>query len=55
MNPIHTHNTKYYEILRPCLWFAVGEKIPTEIFTKYYTNIAVKSLLDFEFIKMVIK
>lgn len=48
--PIHTSTTSYYKIIRPCLWFAVGEKVPTEKFREYYTQTAVKSLIKYGFI-----
>lgn len=53
MNPIHTHKTKYYEILRPCLWFAVGDRIEMNKFQEYFTPKAVKSLMEYGFIKML--
>ena len=54
LKPIHTHKTSYYEVLRPCFWFATGDKVPTEKFMEYYTLKAINSLLHFEFIKLVI-
>jgi|688.fasta_scaffold116882_2 hypothetical protein len=54
LKPIHTHKTSYYEVLRPCLWFATEDKVPTEKFMEYYTLKAINSLLHFEFIKLVI-
>lgn len=53
LKPLHTHNARYYEILRPCLFFAVGDRIETENFKMYFTDLAIKSLLTFEFIKIV--
>jgi hypothetical protein len=48
--PIHTHLTSYYLILRPLLWFSVGEKITYNKMSEYFTQKAIGSLLDFEFI-----
>lgn len=48
--PIHTHNTKYYLVLRPLLWFAKGEMIETSKMREYFTPKAITSLLKFEFI-----
>jgi hypothetical protein len=52
--PIHTHLTKYYLVNRPILWFASGSKIPTEKIQEYFTQKAIKSLLKYEFLTMVI-
>lgn len=41
-----------YEILRPCMWFATGQFIPTEKFMEYFTSKAIRSLLDDGFIKL---
>jgi hypothetical protein len=51
--PIHTHKTRYYIVKRPLLWFAEGEKIPIEKMQEYYTNKAIKSLLEYNFITYV--
>ncbi len=53
LKPIHTHNSRYYLILRPCLWFAEGDKIETKLFQEYFTQNAVKSLLKYEFISVI--
>ena len=55
IEPIHTHNTKYYKILKPCLWFAVGDKIETKKFQEYYTLKAIVSLMEYQFIELNIK
>lgn len=52
MKPIHTHDTKYYSILRPCLWFAKGDKIEVNKFREYFTQQAIKSLIDYGFIEV---
>lgn len=55
LKPIHTHKTRYYEILRPCLWFAENEKIDIDKINEYFTQKAITSLMDYGFIKLVIK
>lgn len=50
--PIHEHNTAYYEVLRPLLWFAKGDMVGIELLQSYYTMKAVKSLLDYDYIKI---
>lgn len=42
---------EHYRILRPCLWFATGQKIPKAKVLDYYTEDAVSSLIDFKYIK----
>jgi hypothetical protein len=42
----------HYEILRPCLWFAKGDKVEIEKFKLYFTSTAIKSLIDYEYIKI---
>lgn len=49
-NPIHTHLTSYYLVLRPILWFPAGAKITQDKMNEYFTQKAVKSLLEYEFI-----
>lgn len=51
--PIHTHKTNYYEILRPCLWFAQDEKIETSKFREFFTNKAIQDLENHGFIKLI--
>lgn len=51
--PIHTHTTNYFQILRPCLWFAKDQKIETTKFRKYFTNKAIKDLEKYGFIKLI--
>jgi hypothetical protein len=53
--PIHTHLTRYYKILKPCLWFAEGDKIDTEKFSQYFTQKAIVSLMKYQFIELNIK
>ena len=43
----------HYEILIPCLWFAKGDKIEVEKFQEYFTPNAVKSLIQYEYIKII--
>jgi hypothetical protein len=52
-NPTHTDNTRYYLINRACLWFAKGDKIETTLFQSYFTQKAIKSLLNFGFIQVL--
>lgn len=42
-----------YEIIRPCLWFAKGEFVKVEKFKEYFTPAAIKSLLNYGYIKIV--
>lgn len=44
--PIHTPETKYFKILKPILWFHKDEKISTDEVREYFTQKAIKSLLD---------
>lgn len=53
--PIHTHLTEYYLVKRPILWFAESEKVPTFKMHEYFTNKAIKSLLQYEFIVLIKK
>lgn len=41
-----------YEILRPCLWFAKGEMVPVRVFQSYYTAKAIRSLIEYDYIKI---
>jgi hypothetical protein len=47
-------NTARYLILRPCLWFAKGEMVEVDKFQSYYTTKAVKSLLDYNYIQIIL-
>ena len=42
-----------YEILRPCLWFAKGEIVAVDKFKEYFTANGIKSLLQYEYIKII--
>ena len=42
-----------YEILRPCLWFAKGEFVEVGKFHEYFTSKAVKSLIEYHYIKII--
>ena len=44
---------KHYEILRPCLWFAKGQKIEIEKFKEYFTPTAIRSLLEYKYIQII--
>lgn len=48
MNP----DTSNYEILRPCLWFCKGQRVKFEDFSKYYTPLAIRSLIEYGYIKI---
>lgn len=50
--PIHTFDGFYYEIMRPCLWFASGSKIDCNKFQEYFTQQAIRSLLADGFIQV---
>jgi hypothetical protein len=52
MNPDRAKN--HYEILRPCMWFAVGDKVDFDKFQEYFTTKAVKSLVEYGYIKIII-
>jgi hypothetical protein len=41
-----------YEILRPCLWFAKSEFIDAKKFQLYFKPRAIKSLIEYGFIKI---
>jgi hypothetical protein len=42
-----------YEILRPCLWFAKGQVVEVNKFKEYFTPHAIKSLIEYGFIKII--
>ncbi len=46
-------HTPYYRILRPCLWFAVGDKVPYSKFQEYFTPKAIRSLIKNKMIQIV--
>lgn len=50
LEPLHTMHTTYYLVNRPLLWFSAGSKIPAVKMQEYFTNKAIQSLLQFEFI-----
>lgn len=43
-----------YEILRPCMWFAKGDFVPCEKVQEYFTAKAIRSLLEYGFIKIFV-
>lgn len=46
-------HTPYYLILRPCMWFAVGDKVPCSKLQEYFTSKAVRSLIKDKMIQIV--
>jgi hypothetical protein len=42
-----------YKIQRPCLWFAKNDVVEVEKFKKYYTPHAIKSLIEYGYIKII--
>lgn len=44
---------KKYLILRPCLWFAKGDKVTHQKFCKYYTEKALQDLIDCDYVREV--
>jgi hypothetical protein len=41
-----------YEILIPCLWFAKSEFVDCKKFQEYFTPQAIKSLIEYGYIKI---
>lgn len=41
-----------YKILRPCLWFAKDDIITIEKLKEYYTEQAIRSLLQYGYIQV---
>lgn len=48
-------DTTHYLIIRSCLWFAKDDRIKIDLFKEYYTPKAIKSLIDYGFIKIIFK
>lgn len=47
-------NPSYYLILKPCLWFHVDEKVSVDRFKEYYTPKAIKTLIEYQYIKIIL-